>query len=110
MSRVLVMMMVGVLLVTAAFLPSEQSSAQSDALRVIVRDADIPGSNNVKYPYIASFGNTVHVAGNPDRKAAHWDKVDVARPGRIGLRSAMPEDNRIMPRLRWQPMPRVGCM
>ena len=78
MSRVLVILMVGVLLVTAAFLPSEQSNAQSDAPRVIVRDETIPGSNNVKYPYIAAFGNIVHAAGNPDRKAAHWDKVDVA--------------------------------
>lgn len=78
MSRVLVIIIGGVLLITAAFLPFEQSRAQSDAPRVIVRDETIPGSNNVKYPYIASFGNKVHVAGNPDRRAAHWEKVDVA--------------------------------
>ncbi len=79
MSRVLVILMVGVLLVTAAFRPSEQSNAQGATPRVIVRDETIPGSNNVKYPYIAAFRNVVHAAGNPSRKAAHWDKVDVAQ-------------------------------
>ncbi len=68
-----------VLLLTTALVSFQPGSAQVTPaeIDVLVNGAEMPSSGG-KYPHIAGYANTVHVASNPDRKAAYWSKLDSA--------------------------------
>src|SRR5262249_8236058 len=44
----------------------------------VLTGSDTSDVNAGKYPSVATNGNTVHMAGNPDMRAKYWTKQDTA--------------------------------